>query len=326
MANELDAYKTEQTKLLEAQKARAQERAAINQQKLLKYLEQTSAGQSVGMTESAKIAAANQYSQDVAAADAAYNQGVADLNNYVRDQQKAERDEHFNNVMTTIDSQTWNTTADLENYIKGYEGKVSDTQWQEIQNRLNFYKGNPEQQAAEIAHQQAETAQNWANMSSEDARAQFGGAHVGGKTYTASGINSDRSYGNNFIIKDGDGKKYDVQLAQKIVETDTYNTGTGQQIGMINHFNRLGVEDGGVFTVNGHVYIKLGTDYYEVTTRTGKGKTAPTELINALSGTAASASSAAESTSGTAGASQAASTSSSTTHWEKHYGNNKKHR
>ena len=302
---------------------RAQERAAINQQKLLKYLEQTSAGQSVGMTESAKIAAANNYSRDVAAADDAYNQGVADLNNYVRDQQKAEQDENFNNAMITIDSQTWNTTADLENYIKGYEGKVSDTQWQEIQNRLNFYKEKPEQQAAEIEHQQVETAQNWANMSSEDARAQFGGAHVGGTTYTASGINSDRSYGNNFTIKDSNGKTYGVQLAQKIVDTDTYNTGTGQQISMINHFNRLGVEDGGVFTVDGHVYIKLGTDYYEVENRTGAGRGAPTALINALSGAGN-----ASGTSTTPSTDESAAAPANTTsgHWQQYYGTKKKHR
>ncbi len=236
------------------------------------------------MTESAKIAAANNYSRDVAAADAAYNQGVADLNNYVRDQQKAERDENFNNVMTTIDSQTWNTTADLENYIKGYEGKVSDTQWQELQNRLNFYKGNPEQQAAEVAHQQAETAQNWANMSVEDARAQFGGAHVGGTNYTVSGIRDSRKQGDNFTVKTGDGTKYPVQLGQKIVDTDTYNTGTGQQIGMIQHFNRLGVGDGEVFTVLGHAYIKLGTDYYEVEQRPASGDLLFKEFLYELSG------------------------------------------
>lgn len=245
------------------------------------------------MTESAKIAAANNYSRDVAAADAAYNQGVADLNNYVRDQQKAERDEIFNNVMTTIDSQTWNTTADLENYLYGEVGAdgkrsggvvngLSDFQKAEIENRLNFYKGSPEQQAAEVAHQQAETAQNWANMSVEDARAQFGGAHVGGEGYTVEGISDSHKRGDNFQIVDSDGKWHYVQLAQKIVDTDTYNTGMGNQISMINHFNRLGVEDGGVFTVNGHVYIKIGTDYYEVENRTGAGRGVPTDLVTAL--------------------------------------------
>ena len=248
------------------------------------------------MTESAKIAAANNYSRDVAAADAAYNQGVADLNNYVRDQQKAERDENFNNIMTTIDSKTWNTTADLENYLYGekdengnYTGGVadglSDFQKKEIENRLNFYKNNPEQQAAEIAHQQAQTAQEWANMSVNEARAQFKETTgVGGEGYTVSGIRSTHKHGDNFQIKDSDGNYHYVQLAQKIVETDTYNTGTGKQIGMINHFNRLGVEDGGVFTVNGHAYIKLGTEYYEVENTTGAGRGAPTNLINVLLG------------------------------------------
>lgn len=236
------------------------------------------------MTESAKIAAANNYSRDVAAADAAYNQGMGELNHYLRTEQKSAQDATYNRVLGLINDGYYNTSDDIKKYLDGLgEGAVSEEQKNDLLYRYGVIAADPDQQAAEVAHQQAETAQNWANMSVEDARAQFGGAHVGGD-YTASGINSDRSHGNNFTIKDGDGKKYDVQLAQKIVDTDTYNTGTGQQIGMINHFNRLGVEDGGVFTVNGHVYIKLGTDYYEVENRTGAGRGAPTALINALSG------------------------------------------
>lgn len=254
------------------------------------------------MTESAKIAAANNYSRDVAAADAAYNQGMGELNHYLRTEQerlddkakaeqekleakqKAAQDEVYNRALGLIEGGYYNTTDELKNYIEGLGSTVSEEQMNDLWYRYGVIDKDPVQNQNEIAYQQAETEQQWASMSVEDAKKQFNETHVGGTAYTASGINSGRSYGNNFTIKDGDGKTYDVQLAQKIVETDTYNTGTGRQIGMINHFNRLGVEDGGVFTVNGHVYIKLGTDYYEVENRTGAGRGAPTALINALSG------------------------------------------
>ena len=298
MANDLDAYKSEQQKQLEAQKARAQESAYINHQKLLKYLEQSSAskGYSVGMTESAKIAAANQYSQDVAAADAAYNQGMGELNHYLRTEQerlddkakaeqKAAQDAAYNRVLSLINDGYYNKAEDIKVYIDQLgEGTVSEEQKNDLLYRYGVIAADPNQQAAEVAHQQAETAQNWANMSVEDARAQFGGAHVGGTTYTASGIGKNRKHGDNFTIKDSNGESYPVQLAQKIVETDTYNTGTEQQIGMIQHFNRLGVEDGGVFTVNGHVYIKLGTDYYEVENRPLSGDFLFNEFLYKLSG------------------------------------------
>ena len=249
MANELDAYKSEQQKLLEAQKARAQESAAINHHKLLKYLEQSSAskGYSVGMTESAKIAAANQYSQDVAAADAAYNQGVADLNNYVRDQQKAERDENFNNIMTTIDSKTWNTTADLENYLYGEVGAdgkrsggvadgLSDFQKKEIENRLNFYKNNPDQQAADNAYN------NQKNLTVSQGKDTDVGGHL-----------SDTNAGNNFTING-----YKVELGDAAAE------------GVVPADKIANVADKVPFAYNGAIYIKINGTVYAVRGRGGK--------------------------------------------------------
>lgn len=250
------------------------------------------------MTESAKIAAANNYSRDVAAADAAYNQGVADLNNYVRDQQKAERDEIYGEVMTKIESGEFNTTTELSNYLNdktidtdgdgvpesSFLDLMSPTQRATVQGKLSYYKKKPEQIAAEIAHQQAETAQKWANMSVEDAIGQFEKTGVGGENFAIadySNIRTGRKEGDNFTITDDNDAIYEIELKQKIVESDTYHTGTGKQIGMINHFNRLGVGDGQIFTVLGRAYIKLGTEYYEIGDRpSGSGTTA--KLIEKL--------------------------------------------
>lgn len=239
MANELDAYKTEQTKLLEAQKARAQESAYINHQKLLKYLEQSSAskGYSVGMTESAKIAAANQYSQDVAAADAAYNQGMGKLNNYLRTEQerlddkakaeqKVKQDEIYGEVMTKIESGEFNTTTELSNYLNdktidtdgdgvpesSFLDLMSPTQRATVQGKLSYYQKKPEQIAAdEEYYKQFPSA---APASDPAASVTTGGATS--KEVTIKGLLVDSAVGNNFKIETSDGTEYKVELGEKV--------------------------------------------------------------------------------------------------------------
>ena len=253
------------------------------------------------MTESAKIAAANNYSRDVAAADAAYNQGMGELNHYLRTEQerlddrakaeqekleakqKAERDEIYGEVMTKIESGEFNTTTELSDYLNdktidtdgdgvpesSFLDLMSPTQRAMVEGKLSYYRQKPEQQAAELQYKQANTAQEWAKLSPEKAKTKFDGTALGETSYTATGIGNSRNEGDNFLIKNANGTKYyEVQLGQKIVESDTYNTGTANQIGMVQHFNQLGVGEGELFTVLGHVYIKLGTNYYEVKKRT----------------------------------------------------------
>ena len=120
------------------------------------------------MTESAKIAAYNALTEQKGAADAAYNRGVADLNNYVREQEKSEQDALYNEIMTTIDSGSWNASDELYNYLgvtKGTDNKfsvasegnpliggLSNTQRAQVMQRLQMYANNPEQQAADEAY------------------------------------------------------------------------------------------------------------------------------------------------------------------------------
>ena len=299
----LENYKSEQEKLFDQKRDAAKQAAFVNHQKLLKYLPQQTAGQSLGMTETAKIAASNAYQQNVAAADAAFAEGMSELNNYVRTEQerlddkaKAEQDETFNNVMTTIDSQTWNTTADLENYIKGYEGKVSDTQWQEIQGRLKYYQENPDQQAADNAYNDQKTL-----------------AVSAGKTTDVGGYLSNTNAGNNFTIGN-----YKVELGEAAAE------------GAVPADKVAKIADKVPFAYNGGIYIKINGTVYAVRGRGGKldsdgYKDALDYLVNGKKA-AATDGSAQTTTSDTAGVSQTTPTSSSTTHWEKYYGNNKKHR
>lgn len=195
------------------------------------------------MTETAKIAASNAYQQNVAAADAAFAEGMSELNNYVRTEQerlddkaKAEQDEAFNNVMTTIDSQTWNTTADLEKYIKGYEGKVSDTQWQEIQGRLKYYQENPNQQAADNEYNNQKTLK----------------VSVG-KAEDLGGYLSNTKEKNDFKIN---GHKVEL--------------GTAVEDGTVPADKVAKISDKVPFAYNGGIYIKINGTVYAVRGRGGK--------------------------------------------------------
>ena len=248
----LENYKTEQQRLLASQQQKAKEQAALDHQKLLKYLPQQTAGQSLGMTESAKIAAYNALTEQKGAADAAYNRGVADLNNYVREQEKSEQDALYNEIMTTIDSGSWNTVDDLEKYLwgeptmndagtktynknSGLYGKLSDIQKAQVDQRLQMYANNPEQKAADAQYKldseltngfkvtQAKVYSNWGNWQS----------------------------GDQFELWDGE-KGYDVvstgpvdsQLASKIITAAKANNHTLEQDTVVIYGGKPYVYDG----------------------------------------------------------------------------------
>jgi hypothetical protein len=290
--------------MLEEQKAKQQEQAALNHQKLLKYLPQQTAGQSLGMTESAKIAANNALVAQQGAAESEYNRGVAELNNYVREQEKAEQDGIYNEVMTTIDSGSWNTVDELKAYLWGEPtngatglvysdkpnslySKLTPEQQAQVDQRLRMYENNPEQIAADNAYNNQKTLTVSA-----------------GKTTDVGGYLSNTKAGNNFTIGN-----YNVELGEAAAE------------GAVPADKVAKIADKVPFAYNGGIYIKINGTVYAVRGRGGNMssdgyKNALDYLVN---GTAAS-------TSDTAGVSQTAPTSSSTTHWEKYYGNNKKHR
>ena len=189
------------------------------------------------MTESAKIAAANQYSQDVAAADAAYNQGMGKLNNYLRTEQerlddkakaeqKVKQDEIYGEVMTKIESGEFNTTTELSNYLNdktidtdgdgvpesSFLDLMSPTQRATVQGKLSYYQKKPEQIAAdEEYYKQFPSA---APASDPAASVTTGGATS--KEVTIKGLLVDSAVGNNFKIETSDGTEYKVELGEKV--------------------------------------------------------------------------------------------------------------
>lgn len=216
------------------------------------------------MTESAKIAAANNYSRDVAAADAAYNQGMGELNHYLRTEQKSAQDATYNRVLGLINDGYYNTSDDIKKYLDGLgEGAVSEEQKNDLLYRYGVIAADPDQQAADNAYNNQKTL----TVSQ-------------GKATDVGGYLSKTNAGNNFTIGG-----YKVELGDAAAE------------GAVPADKIANVADKVPFAYNGAIYIKINGTAYAVRGRGGKldsdgYKDALDYLMN---GTAAS-------TSGTAGA------------------------
>ena len=244
----LEQYKTDKQLELEAKKKRKQERAKVNHELLMKYLPKQLDGASDGVLASAKIAAANALSNNLAAAESEYTSDMNEvLNNYRIEKQaeeereqeriRQEQDSVFNNAMTTIDSQTWNTAADLENYVTGLKSKVRDSQYYELENRLKKYQGDPEQQAAD---------EEYYKTHNEDGTKK--GPQVNAKAVSIGGVLNNMSEGNNFKIN---GNK--VELGELVIMT-----GWGDEItSSVLPSNILEqTADGQVFEHDGKLYYR----------------------------------------------------------------------
>lgn len=130
----------------------------------MKYLPEQTAGYSVGMTETAKIAANNSLARQLADADAAHTEATSELNRYVAEQENAAFDQYYqrgqeekqwnlqqeqwnlqqeqwqyqkdqdaaakqeaiyNEMMTMMRNGEYGTTAELEKYLFGAAGNTS---------------------------------------------------------------------------------------------------------------------------------------------------------------------------------------------------------
>lgn len=244
----LEQYKTDKEKELTEKKNRQQQQEQVNYRKLLKYLPNQLDGASDGVMASAKIAASNTLAKNLAAIETEYTSGMNEvLNNYRIEKQaeeereqeriRQEQDSVFNNAMTTIDSQTWNTTNDLEKYVTGFKGKVSDSQYGELENRLNYYKGSTEQQAAD---------EEYYRTHNEDGTKK--GPQVNVKAVSIGGVLNNMSEGNNFKIN---GNK--VELGELVIMT-----GWGDEItSSVLPSNILEqTVDGQVFEHDGKLYYR----------------------------------------------------------------------
>ena len=140
---DLDQYKTDAQRQIEEKRRNSQQAADINYQKLQKYLPQQTKGYSIGMTETAKIAANNAYQRQLAQAESDYNADMTELNNYVRQEQerlddkaKAEQDANYNEIMSSVRNGEYNTVADLDKYLGITTNENGDKVFGESGNRV----------------------------------------------------------------------------------------------------------------------------------------------------------------------------------------------
>lgn len=178
---------------------------------------------------------------------------MTSLLNQYRTEKKAEQDAIYNEAMTTVDAGLWNTTDDLEKYIRGYKDKVSDTQYAELENRLLRYRSDPEQIAKDEAFRKT-------YQIDEDGT-------VTKKTYlqtnenlSVGGVLSSSAAGNNFKILDGSGNEYDVELGKAVADN------------LLPSEELAALPDKTPFMYEGELYIKKGDKAYEVRGRGGSGK------------------------------------------------------
>lgn len=141
----LEQYKSEKEKELERQRALAKQEANATAAKLQKYLapsERTAReGYSQGVTESTALAAEISRQKALQSADSAYAAGVNELMDYYRAEKGKEQDAAYESALAAIESWDWNEKkTKLENFIKGYEGKVNDVQMMNLQNILDSFQ------------------------------------------------------------------------------------------------------------------------------------------------------------------------------------------
>lgn len=172
----LDSYKSEAEAQLAQQQKASRQAAQLSYQKLLKYLPQQTAGYSVGMTETAKIAANNSLQRQLADADAQHQSSLAELNRYVAEQENAAFDQYyqrgqeekqwdfqqeqwqyqkdqdaaaktaaaqdfaFDSAVSAIEGIEFDTVDALETYVTSLEGNVSPEQYKVLKNKMDYYK------------------------------------------------------------------------------------------------------------------------------------------------------------------------------------------
>lgn len=253
----LDQYMSDKQKELERKKNAAIQEANVSAQKLQKYLQPSEAmarkGYSQGMTETAMIAADNSRQRAIAAAENDYSAAHTELLNQYRTEKKAESDALYSDILSTIESGEWNTTADLENYINQNSEGLTDFQKKQLQNKLNFYKSNPDQQAVDLDYRRREAgvtsvavddySMDWSKIDSSTGEER-----------------TNNQVGSEFEIKIGDNKYY-VEL------------GEGTEI-------PLWFADNGKFIIyDGKLTVRLGNRFFVVRGENGDNNDPDYQLL-----------------------------------------------
>lgn len=223
--------------------------SAVSYQKLLKYLPEYNSAMGItgGASESALLQANSDHSARLAtiesntasqknAAKSQYNQDLLDLYDQEQAEIKTEQTENYNLALDTINN--WNgSSADLDAYINGLKGKVSDEQYNSLRNAyINANEVVVEDEKAEATYV--------------------------GESRAVSGLKDDHEEGENFDVY-LDGKIYKVESGGEYKGSDSAT--------ILRAAVDAGVGDKEVFYYGGKVYLKVGDSLYNVRDRIFKG-------------------------------------------------------
>ena len=253
-------YASQQASIDQNKRAQ-QDAAAIQHQKLLKYLPEYNASMGLrgsGASEGALLEAqaryrsqqgqiAATYDAQKASAEQAHNQNMLNLYTEAEAARKAEQADAYGLAMDTIEN--WSgSSGDLEKYWKDMEGKLTADQYQSL---TQAYNKEREVVVEDEKNQAFQPDEGWEKLKTEN-------------TVTATAPTTYEK-GKNFKISIGD-TPYNVQVGAK-------SATEGVEQVAIN----LGAKDGQIFQYKGKLYICSGNatmggvEVYEIEGRTLNG-------------------------------------------------------
>ena len=257
-------------KAQETARQSANRQAYIGSELMAKYLPQYQAMQGtggMGTSQTDAAAAMNAYFGQVSENNAGYAENVAAL-----EQAKAERDAQRESelrdkkydVMSRYDDKRQQMAEEestgllglMSGRADGYYGADGKISTEDYQNLLEFYQAN-EGRLTEAGKRNAQDMLAEHKLAIRDAEEQ---AAVDRLEFIDRGVTLSRGLtdygkvGNNFWVKNENGTEYAVELGNKV--TDQAVTGQAEK-----------ADSGDVFAYGGKLYIKSGSDVYEVNRR-----------------------------------------------------------
>lgn len=238
---DLDRYYRTQQQLLDQGKEMSLQNADIAYQTAKKYLpiqNKQNGMNGLGVSESALIDVYNKNAQAKGAIAQRHSADTADLlANYHADR-KTEQDQIYQEAMTMLQSGAYNSSDDIDRYLEGVRGRVSDTQMGQLDYMANYIKNNPDQQEV------------WKTAAEQEK-----GAIVSSMGVKNRGKKSMEN-GDNFVIQTGNGE---LGLESRGEVTDSAIVTVA-----------AGIPDQRVFGFNNQLYVKMGGKIYAVGARNGK--------------------------------------------------------
>ena len=249
----MDQQRAVANRILEVQKKQEQQAAAIQHQKLLKYLPEYQKSMGLkgnGMSETALLDANasyrseqrrinSEYSARQDAVNEQYRQNLLDLYTRAEAEKKQDRENLYNKAKDAITS--WQgSSEELTKYVEGLSGQLDDNDYAILK---DVYRGINNGIVAEENAKKLEEAKNAIKVDD-----------LGDKTLSNT-VPKEYAKGRNFKVIFNN-HNYNVQVGDKVSNADLQTAAKNS-----------GVAEGAVFVYKGNIYLQ-GTDgIYSITKR-----------------------------------------------------------